>query len=636
MTVLGRQFPVPVRGMNYQPDPSDYSQNRGPPKIYYDSDYYHDDFTALWGALADGHGRQDLKLMAKAMNVNFIRLYNWNPEHDHLSFLRECARLGLSVAVPISNYFLGCVFAEIDCATASPGSWGCNEARAQCGGKVDVLFEAVVNETRQVPNAVAAWTVGNEVDIAASGSCDVPRGCISGKSIEVKLRVISEAVRKLLIAESKADWPAHMLPAITVPTSVVKGGTLCPNMNAGFLCDLHIKLNQDHPHAIPRFIGSFQTYDTGEWITEFVRKTAPTGLNRIGLGSLPLIITEMNHQQGSEMLDEASISARMTACLDQPGRLLGCFWFQLLDKPWYKTNTAGGCKTCSGFNEAGMGIYRLTGPTQIVETTSGKYWDSEANQPATYLIDTIVAKQPLQQIIQEAYGKHAFLNGGVPPAPTPLPAPSPPLPINPPQLIASLPRAPLPPQILLSSPLPPLPFPSEHTQVGQEDAEQQGPPEQAELKGADQSSKLSLVSASHHTRHHKHHQPPVAGATEMFENAGRGSTAGVALVAAIFGAIFALVLAWLLGRHKATFSQVRHEGADEQECGDDADSAGEVSVERAKMPTQSEGLKKGRKNLIDLKARLLAERHAGKSDVSLTATEQLEVHHAEGGQNHLT
>ncbi len=93
---------VPIRGMAYQPAPSDYAPcGCG---AYFDTDFFNDDFAQLWDD-ANG-GRGDLKTMADQLHVNFLHLYNWNPQRNHLSALNKAASLGIKVAVPISNFFV--------------------------------------------------------------------------------------------------------------------------------------------------------------------------------------------------------------------------------------------------------------------------------------------------------------------------------------------------------------------------------------------------------------------------------------------------------------------------------------------------------------------------------------------------
>lgn len=122
-----RSLRVPVLGMNYSPDPSDYNGNggytyrpnsHGPRDMYFDTDFFTDDFVMLWGGHKKTGGRRDLAQMA-AMGVNFIRLYNWNADQaarsGHRSFLATCARL---LAYRSGS---ACEMGEPDCSAASLG-----------------------------------------------------------------------------------------------------------------------------------------------------------------------------------------------------------------------------------------------------------------------------------------------------------------------------------------------------------------------------------------------------------------------------------------------------------------------------------------------------------------------------------
>jgi hypothetical protein len=84
-----------------------------PGGVFFDSDFANDAFVKLWGELG-GVGRNDLKTMHDE-GFNMVRLYNWSPtrapvdgpaDSGHYNFLRYAADLGLSVMVPVSDYFI--------------------------------------------------------------------------------------------------------------------------------------------------------------------------------------------------------------------------------------------------------------------------------------------------------------------------------------------------------------------------------------------------------------------------------------------------------------------------------------------------------------------------------------------------
>ncbi|HEY8584757.1 MAG TPA: hypothetical protein VIL49_17480, partial [Capillimicrobium sp.] len=92
---------APIKAMSYQPAPSNYTPGSG---IFFDTDFFNDGFSALWSSASGGRG--DLATMA-ADGVNLLHLYDWNPQRDHTAFLNAARANGISVAVPISNYFVG-------------------------------------------------------------------------------------------------------------------------------------------------------------------------------------------------------------------------------------------------------------------------------------------------------------------------------------------------------------------------------------------------------------------------------------------------------------------------------------------------------------------------------------------------
>ena len=61
----------PIRGFSYEPSPSNWASARVP----FDSDYYNDDFSPMWGP----GGRDDIKKMA-SIGTNLLHIYNWNPQ----------------------------------------------------------------------------------------------------------------------------------------------------------------------------------------------------------------------------------------------------------------------------------------------------------------------------------------------------------------------------------------------------------------------------------------------------------------------------------------------------------------------------------------------------------------------------
>jgi hypothetical protein len=100
-----------IRGVAYMPGPSDYTKTKG--VQYFDSDFYNEDFSALWSPAGTGSlnvGRGDLDRFQTQLGVNFIHCYDWSAPvpslglRNHLKFLQECVKRGMKATIPISNY----------------------------------------------------------------------------------------------------------------------------------------------------------------------------------------------------------------------------------------------------------------------------------------------------------------------------------------------------------------------------------------------------------------------------------------------------------------------------------------------------------------------------------------------------
>src|SRR5215469_9653275 len=99
------KLPKPLLGMAYTPEPSDFSGSTNcpfPDKCkYFDDDFFNADFPMLWGS----SGRDDL-MTIKQMGVNFLHLYDFGVCRNHIPFLDDANSLGISVMIPISNFFV--------------------------------------------------------------------------------------------------------------------------------------------------------------------------------------------------------------------------------------------------------------------------------------------------------------------------------------------------------------------------------------------------------------------------------------------------------------------------------------------------------------------------------------------------
>jgi hypothetical protein len=132
-----------IKGMAYDPRPSNFEQN--PDNMYFDDDFYNQDFCQLWGnktsvgcSQKPDKFRDDLMTM-KNIGVNFIRMYDWNWQRDHQGFLEYAADMGIKVTIPFCN---GCMATET----------------------AEKIIDDINNYSDKAKSAIALFIVGNELN----------------------------------------------------------------------------------------------------------------------------------------------------------------------------------------------------------------------------------------------------------------------------------------------------------------------------------------------------------------------------------------------------------------------------------------------------------------------------------------
>jgi hypothetical protein len=101
-----------IRGISYTPEPSnDVPQ---PPPVYFDSDFWNDQFKPMWssqqnipGYTVNGtpvDGRGDLATL-QSLGINFLHIYDWGSQRDHTEFMQTALASGIRMDAPISNYY---------------------------------------------------------------------------------------------------------------------------------------------------------------------------------------------------------------------------------------------------------------------------------------------------------------------------------------------------------------------------------------------------------------------------------------------------------------------------------------------------------------------------------------------------
>jgi len=132
-----------IKGIAYDPRPSNFEEN--PDNMYFDDDFYNQDFCQLWGnktsvgcSQKPDKFRDDLMTM-KNIGVNFIRMYDWNWQRNHEGFLEYAADMGIRVTVPFCN---GCMATET----------------------AEKIIEDINGYSDKAKSAIALFIVGNELD----------------------------------------------------------------------------------------------------------------------------------------------------------------------------------------------------------------------------------------------------------------------------------------------------------------------------------------------------------------------------------------------------------------------------------------------------------------------------------------
>ncbi|MCF8085094.1 MAG: hypothetical protein K9M96_18600 [Deltaproteobacteria bacterium] len=199
----------PLKGMCYVPYTSDWAAHNGPGQRYFDTDYTNSCFPLLWGTASKGRG--DLKTL-HGLGVNFLRLYDWSAPpsppggpltlnlRNHLPFLDECAKYGIKVTIPFSNY-------NVYNINNPSFTW------------IKPNIEAMVEEAYQggtTPHPAAAMlAVGNEILLHAAQN---------GLSYEQAVQYAIQVVEVILQKEDAMGIPEADKLLITLPLSTATFG----------------------------------------------------------------------------------------------------------------------------------------------------------------------------------------------------------------------------------------------------------------------------------------------------------------------------------------------------------------------------------------------------------------------------
>ncbi len=358
----------PLKGIIYKPVPNDYDGTGT--GIYSDSDFTNDDFQQLWGP---NNGRDDIGNLASA-GVNFLHFYDWNQpgipmNRNHANFLDYCHTKSISVAVPISNWYV------LQVQNNSP-------LYVQNG---TVWFDNFVREV--YPNgkrhpAVVMWSLGNEFN-----EDNVPQTA----------QGIVQTAQAIIAAEDRASIPAIERIAFTSPVSYRANGSTTAVEGAGAVLMLKDAFNIAGLSTVftNRFIASVNTFNPGSDLGPWAETSFPAAVHDVkfclfemgrAIDPVPPSLVQNETQQGDWYKDQLAATLKIA---NEGGLFLGGAVFSTVNE-LYKKGT-----------EATYGVWKINVNAGLGTgtTTSG----------ATYPIDSWTAK-PSFTSMQQAYTVSATAN----------------------------------------------------------------------------------------------------------------------------------------------------------------------------------------------------------------------------------
>jgi hypothetical protein len=349
---------APIKAMSYQPAPSNYVPGSG---IFFDSDFFNDDFNGLWGSA--NSGRNDLATMA-ADGVNFLHLYDWNPQRSHLNFLNAAQASGISVAVPISNYFIGQDQADITKIVA------------------EIYTDASGTPSTTPHPAVKMITLGNEYDISNLSAGQVAAAAAAVVQAEQALGATTVLPVAVPVSFGLAGG---QVPGVPQTQAVMAAFASQPGLGQSFVSS--------------RFIAATNPQNPGSYLSGPVNGASnyyaafaaaipntPLWFSEMGAGEL-LSCTGYPSSCTPSLAQQATFNADQFAAAvpGAGGILLGGTQFEFEDEEW-KGNPASA-------NDSSFGVYTFPWPaaagTPSVPTTA----PNGASGP--YFVDPLAAKPSL-------------------------------------------------------------------------------------------------------------------------------------------------------------------------------------------------------------------------------------------------
>ena len=365
----------PLKGIIYKPVPNDYDGTGN--GIYSDSDFTNDDFQQLWGP--DNHGRDDIGNLASA-GVNFLHFYDWNQpgapmNRNHANFLNYCQSKSISVAVPISNWYVQQV------QNTSP------DYQQYGTAWFDNFVREVYPNGKRHP-AVVMWSLGNEFD--EPGNQLSPQGIVM-------------TAQAIIAAEDKANIPLTERIAFTAPVSFgLRNSNNVPAAGAVLLLKDAFNIAGLSTVFTNRFIASVNTFNPGSDLGPWAETNFPAAVPDVkfclfemgrAIDPVPPSLVQNETQQGDWYKDQLAATLKIA---NESGPFLGGAVFSTVNE-LYKISPAGQ-------QEATYGVWKIN-----VNAGLGTGTTTSGNGSQSYPIDSWTAK-PSFTSMQQAYTVSATAN----------------------------------------------------------------------------------------------------------------------------------------------------------------------------------------------------------------------------------
>ena len=385
MDTYTRRIPQPMKGMNWQPSPSDYT-SIPPPSKYGDTDFANDDFAALWGA----SGRNDLQTI-KDLGCNTINMYNMSQPapngyfmRNHKSFLGQARTLGLSVIYPISNYFVREAYKDRTNQPSNP--------------PVDVksiVFDMVAEVYADgTPGSVVMWAIGNQYDLLSN----LDGFYFEASDIATVASYVMDAESKLLITPDKQlVFTSPVSTAITPNNqSIPQSKQLRINVLEGGRA-INALIDEFTKRGIQpqRFIAGVNSFQVGQQLIDYF-EAFPKALPNVSMFYGELGWSAANGGEGRQA-ENIKRQFLITANQAQKGSyFFGACCFEFSDELW---------KGQLNSSETKFGIYTFTGQSKqnSNEGNHSPVWGAQ------YPVDVLVERPAVT----------AFRNAGSSSVPTP-------------------------------------------------------------------------------------------------------------------------------------------------------------------------------------------------------------------------